>query len=367
MTTFSTAALSSALSQVMAPTKKPSQGQHSFVLVRYTDSGVAVLESVNSTMRCSSLASGVDGDSIECLVHAEMLQGAIENGSGDQVKVEIVDGRLKLLRGSQKTMLPILPVTPENWTEDPNPKALARVSIEAKELIPILKSASFIARSCNRVELRMVEISGKGTVSVCATNSTAVIIGRLSATCNSEFCINVPPEAAQEVVANCESDIVLVKVYENAVKFQCGEFSIQTTLVANAKRITEQTVNILDSVKAQRGDDWFQVVGSREAITQAVNAAEAIAKKKTRPSIRMIVSDGSLKVESDNGDSSTEAIVDCETKNAGSFLTNGTQLAQLLSNCKGDKLTIWKATTKSPIMFGDDIEKTTFVTMEVRE
>ena len=137
MTSFPRQELANALSEASGPSKRPTQGQHAFTRITVQDSS-ATVECYNGVMRCASVVNAIVGSGIDILVHAEMLQSAIENTKAESVEITPEPNRIKLKVGSRVASVPTLPVA-DNWTERQERRALTRIQVSNHDaFVPIL-------------------------------------------------------------------------------------------------------------------------------------------------------------------------------------------------------------------------------------
>lgn len=362
MTKFNTPILREAIASVLAPTKSPLTDYHSFILLRYSDSGVASVEAYNGTVRCSNIATLVEGDSIECLMKASMAINAL-SGSNDDATIELNADKTRatVVIGKRKTVIPCLPVTPENWAEAKQVKPTLKFQLEKVNVFDSLKLCASIAkgsaakaRSIDNVDFATID----GVIHITGADGAAAHYTSTGVK-SGEFKIAVPPGIVLEVLSNCESDLIAVRVYENSVKFQCGDWSIETSLSAN----TPVASRIVETVKRIKSDKPVPFSVNRKEFASAITSASSIVSDLASPRVRVESAITGISVSSESGTASMKSEIDASVSGEAFLLIDGVRLTPLITD--HDSEVVEMAFTETAMVV-EHSENSTSILMAIR-
>lgn len=336
MTTFPRQELAKALSEASGPSKRPTQGQHSFTRITVHDSS-ATVECYNGVMRCTSVVSGVTGDVIDILVHAEMLSSAIENTSAETVEITPESNRIKLKVGSRNASVPTIPIA-DNWTERQERKALSRIQVTDHETFtPILKIAHGISKGAKFDENKHVELTAEpGLVRIACTSRYQTLWASHKCTTKGTGTIAVPVESVDEVLKSA-SNSMLFRIFDNAFAYNSGNLSLESSIKSNPQIVTPLIPSIVDRFRKK---DSPSAIVDRVELINALKSADAVAQKRAIPSINLEIDIAKLVVSCDNSETSVESEVPASTIGAVSFRISASDIVSTLSKMPGEKVVI---------------------------
>lgn len=336
MTSFPRQELANALSEASGPSKRPTQGQHAFTRITVFDSA-AVIECYNGVMRCSSVVIGVTGDDIDLLVHAEMLQSAIENTRAETVEITSEPNRIKLKVGSRVASVPTLPIK-DNWTDRQERRALTRIQVSNHDaFVPILKIAHGIAKLSKIDDRKHVEITPEnGHVRIACSNGYQTLWAKCDCITKGSGTTAVPVEAIDEML-KAASGSILIRVFENAIAYNSGSLSLESSIRADSRHITPM---IPEAIATHRVNDSPSAIVDRIELINAIKSADSVSQKRKIPSVKVEIDIAKLVVSCDNSETSVTSDVPADTIGSTSFRFSPSDIVGTLSKLSSEKILI---------------------------
>ena len=336
MTSFPRQELANALSEASGPSKRPTQGQHAFTRITVYDSA-AVIECYNGVMRCSSVVTGVTGDDIDILVHAEMLHSAIENTRAETVEITPEPNRIKLKVGSRVASVPTLPVA-DNWTDRQERRALTRIQVSNHDaFVPILKIAHGIAKLSKFDDRKHVEITPEnGHVRVACSNGYQTLWAKCNCITKGSGTTAVPVEAIDEMLKAASSSM-LIRVFDNAIAYNSGSLSLESSIRADSRHITPMIPGV---IAKHRVKDSPSAIVDRTELINAIKSADSVSQKRAIPSVKVEIDIAKLVVSCDNSETSVTSDVPADTIGTVSFRFAASDIVNTLSKFTEDKVWI---------------------------
>jgi len=348
MTTFPSSSLYSALQSVIAPTKKPQSGLHSYVRLATGDHSLATIAAQNDRLYCSNEITGVVGDNLDALIHADLLQCSITTAS-PETSIEILDGRAKVTSGSRKSIIPVMPMTLENWQSRDVAPQCDRIICDSKLLLVPLSSASNTANRCLIEDFRFVELTvGGGNLNVASTNRRSLSvfkIGSVSSTRDGR--VAIPDATCEEVVRHLghhDGDIT-ISLRDKAIGFLIGGLYIESQQI-------ETTRNILESYHKVTASQEGQLVTAKLNRVEFLLALKSIKSMSTNKETSAIVDIcGGIEVRSRSSDAESETRIECETSGTCVLHVSCDDLLPLLGKVEDEFIELSHWTGNNFILF----------------
>lgn len=336
MTSFPRQELAKALSEASGPSKRPTQGQHAFTRITVQDSS-ATVECYNGVMRCASVVNAIVGSGIDILVHAEMLQSAIENTKADSVEITPEANRIKLKVGSRVASVPTLPVA-DNWTERQERRALTRIQVSNHDaFVPILKIAHGIAKLSKFDDRKHVEITPEnGHVRIACSNGYQTIWAKCDCITKGSGTTAVPVEAIDEMLKAASSSM-LIRVFDNAIAYNSGSLSLESSIRADSRHITPMIPGV---IATHRAKDSPSAIVDRIELINAIKSADSVSQKRAIPSVSIAINTSQLVVSCDNSETSVSSNIPAYTVKEVSFRFAASDIVNTLSKFTEDKVWI---------------------------
>lgn len=336
MTSFQRQELAKALSEASGPSKRPTQGQHAFTRITVFDSA-AVIECYNGVMRCSSVVTGVTGDNIDILVHAEMLQSAIENTRAETVEITPEPNRIKLSVGSRVASVPTLPIK-DNWVDRQERRALSRIQVSNYDaFIPILKIAHGIAKLSKIDDRKHVEITPEnGHVRIACSNGYQTLWAKCDCITKGTATTAVPVEAIDEML-KAASGSILIRVFDNAIAYNSGSLSLESSIRADSRHITPM---IPEAIATHRVKDSPSAIVDRIELINAIKSADSVSQKRKIPSVKVEIDIAKLAVSCDNSETSVTSDVPADTIGSTSFRFSPSDIVGTLSKLSSERVLV---------------------------
>lgn len=166
--------LSAALDIVSAPTKRPKQYQHSFVLLSFHGGNSMNLETRNDRLQMLAPCE-CQSDPFEALVHADHLKTALTGLSG-AITLTPTDAGLVVKSGARRITVPTLPIVDDNWPQTPRPAISQRLLLETATVGKSIFSAANLAKHSNMPDCLVVNLlSGKNCLYIFGTNRKSLL------------------------------------------------------------------------------------------------------------------------------------------------------------------------------------------------
>ena len=336
MTSFPRQELAKALSEASGPSKRPTQGQHAFTRITVQDSS-ATVECYNGVMRCASVVNAIVGSGIDILVHAGLLQGAIENTKAESVETTPEPNRIKLKVGSRVASVPTLPVA-DNWTERQERRALTRIQVSNHDaFVPILKIAHGIAKLSKFDDRKHVEITPEnGHVRVTCSNGYQTLWAKCDCITKGSGTTAVPVEAIDEMLKTASSSM-LIRVFDNAIAYNSGSLSLESSIRADSKLVTPMIPRVMES---HRKPDSPSAIVDRIELINAIKSADSVSQKRAIPSVKVEIDIAKTVVSCDNSETSVTSDVPASTIGTASFRFAASDIVGTLSKMSSEKVCI---------------------------
>lgn len=192
--------LSTALDIVSAPTKRPKQYQHSFVLLSCHGGNSMNLETRNDRLQMLAPCE-CQSDPFEALVHADHLKTALTGLSG-AITLTPTDAGLVVKSGARRITVPTLPIADDNWPQMPRPAINHRLLLETATIGKSIFSAANLAKHSNMPECLVVNLlSGTRCLYVFGTNRKSLLEFRHPYEAPGEIDVEIPQDVAHLIAA----------------------------------------------------------------------------------------------------------------------------------------------------------------------
>jgi len=166
--------LSTALDIVSAPTKRPKQYQHSFVMLSCRGGHSMNLETRNDRLQMLAPCE-CQSDPFEALVHADYLIKALVGLDG---AITLTGGETGLVvkSGSRRITVPTLPINQDNWYPINRPAVDHRLLLDTATVGKSMFQAANLAKTAALQEFQVVNlVSSKSGVGLYGTNRKSLI------------------------------------------------------------------------------------------------------------------------------------------------------------------------------------------------
>lgn len=348
MTTFPSSSLHSALQSVIAPTKKPQSGLHSYVRLATGFHSLATIAAQNDRLYCANEIAGVVGDDLDALIHADLLQCAITTAS-PETSIEIRDGRAKVTSGSRRSSIPVMPMTLENWQSRDITSQCDRIICDAKPLLVPLASASNTASRCLIEDFRFVEFSVAGSeLSIASTNRRSLSvfkIGSVSSTRDGR--VAIPDSTCEEVSRHLkyhEGDIT-ISLRNKSVGFLIGGLYIESQQIESSRNIMDGYRNVTAPKDGQLVTAQF----NRAEFLMALKLMKDMsANKETSATVDIC---GGIEVRSRGSDAESETRIECETSGTCVLHVSCDDLLPLLGKVEDEFIELSHWTENNFVLF----------------
>lgn len=265
--------LSAALDIVSAPTKRPKQYQHSFVMLS-SHGGLSMnLESRNDRLQMLTPCE-CQGDPFEALVHADHLKTALTGLSG-AITLTAGDTGLVVKSGARRIVVPTLPITDENWPNTPRPAISQRLLLDQAVGRSIFAAAN-LAKNSNLPESLVVNLlSGDKCLYVFGTNRKSILEFNHPYDGLGAVDVEIPQDVAHLIAALADNLGVkdfTVGIGERHIVAVVDTVEIVATLPAAPMRVGKVWLQFKQSV----GDVYSQHIIPPEAIGSAIASAARV-------------------------------------------------------------------------------------------
>ena len=166
--------LAEALDIVSAPTKRPKQYQHSFVMLRCHGGHSMTLETRNDRLQMLAPCE-CQSDPFEALIHADYLSKALVGLDG---AITLTGGETGLVvkSGSRRITVPTLPINQDNWYPVNRPAVNHRLLLSTATVGKSMFQAANLAKTAALPEFQVINlVSGDDVLSVYGTNRKSLI------------------------------------------------------------------------------------------------------------------------------------------------------------------------------------------------